>query len=788
MTGTDHLAAAISGGAASRDTADSGADSSHTGVIFASILAIALTAAYATARIGFANPAEPLLKTLGLSLFFVAGPYWISRGVRRSDGAPSAVWWASQEVITMALMLAVAVAGMFTPRGLPNPLLLFALVGAFLFLATLVHWWAFGRAVRRIALACGAAVFGLWCAGVVWGTRYKTPLFWETLAYRADIHHDPLYYASMANMIRNYGVPSTGLDGVPLINYHYGSSWLFAQWANLLEMDTLTFFSLGYPIIGIPFFFGALLLFVQRVRASVPPALPGSAGNRWGFWLVFSAGTIGLIPARALDAVAIWNRHVLISESYLFALPTFLLMLGTGMVFFSEPGFRPALPASNETVGERPLSVTSASVWRPVGGAGGSVISSLMFLLVAVPASLATLGFLKVSLMILMLALQLYLAARLGLWRRPLIILSIGLSVAVSAITYDAVSLDAHNRGLVPLAFIRAEIQGGWRQFFPVLHLLWSWLFVVLRLAEEKPGTPGALWRAWKENRLLDVEVVLLIAVLGVLPGLVVDIHGGSAIYFSDVQRWVALSFMLARTGYWLSLVRRGRSDSDYARSAELPLTHRFAAVRLSTVLMVIVFTPFMATLVLNTVRPPLAALRGNVELRRSLLAESAVADHLAGTRAASITNSAMLADGARRSEYYPLVATLRAIDALPLSEKKRTALFVPQAYTRFWRIFDSDRRCTFAPFVGPAASGLAMLDGMPPVGCTVTDQYNMAAYRARTREQQPADVADEALCRTSRRKGFQRVLVLEPGRDMNRSQSGTPVRRYIECRGKGRL
>jgi len=760
------------------DAAD--VDSRRTAVIFASTLALALTAAYATSRIGFANPAGPLLKTLGLSLFFIAGPLWICRAIRRSVGARSADWWASQEVITVGLMLTAAVAGMFVPSGLPNPLPLFAVAGAFLFSVTLVRWWAGGRVVGRIALAFGAAVFGLWCAGVVWGTRYKTPLFWETLAYRADIHHDPLYYASMANMIRTYGVPSTGLDGVPAIHYHYGSSWLFAQWANLLGMDTLTFYSMGYPIIGIPFFFGALLLFAQRIRATVPLSFPGSVGSDWVFWLVFSAGTIGLIPARALDAVGIWNRHVLISESYLFAVPTFLLMLGTGLVFFREQGFRPAPPASNETGAKRSPSTISAATGRQ--GVGGSVISSLVFLVLVVPASLAALGFLKVSLMILMLGVQVYFAARLGLWRRPLIMVAIVLSLAVSAITYDVVSLDAHNRGLIPLAFIRAEIQGGWRQFFPVLHLLWSWLFIALRMAEEKLGTPGSLRNAWKENRLLDVEVVLLVAVLGVLPGLVVDIHGGSAIYFSDVQRWVALGFVLARTGYWLSLVRHGRSASSYTRAADSPVTHRLAAVRLSTVFMMIVFTPFLVTLVLNTMRPPLAALRGNMKLRRSLLAGSAVGDRSADTRLVSVTNSTILMDGERRSEYYPLVAALRAVDALPLSEKKRTLLFIPQTYTQFWRIFDADRRCTFASFVGPAVSGLALLDGMPPVGCRVTDQYNMTAYRARTREQQPADVADDALCRRSRRRGFERVLVLAPG------PAGTPVRRYIECRWEDKL
>ena len=44
---------------------------------------------------------------------------------------------------------------------------------------------------------------------------------------------------------------------------------------------------------------------------------------------------------------------------------------------------------------------------------------------------------------------------------------------------------------------------------------------------------------------VLDAELVAVVAICGFLPGELITIHGGSAVYFSDVQRWVAAPLAL---------------------------------------------------------------------------------------------------------------------------------------------------------------------------------------------------------------------------------------------------
>jgi hypothetical protein len=76
-------------------------------------------------------------------------------------------------------------------------------------------------------------------------------------------------------------------------------------------------------------------------------------------------------------------------------------------------------------------------------------------------------------------------------------------------------------------------------------------------------------------------------------------------------------------------------------------------------------------------------------------------------------------------------------------------------------RAWEPDR-CSYIPLIVPATSGLALLDGMPPMDCDLTSHYGMTTYRRRTKPQLPAEVTATTLCAKARAKGFSRVLVLD--------------------------
>jgi hypothetical protein len=233
-------------------------DDRATVAVFGTIAASVIAGLYYAGRIGFENPARPIVATLGLSLFISVTPFlawWLSPRGHYDEPQP---WWRSQTFFTLIALAFSAVAGMAVPLTGVNAVWVLAALGFAAAMAAIVIWVKRGNPGLNLLFIAGAAVFAVWACSVAWSTRFKNPVFWETLEYRADVHHDPLYYVSMANSMRTYGVPSTGIDGVPFTPYHFGSAWLNSQWAYLTGTDVLAFYSLGPSVIVIPLFFCAV--------------------------------------------------------------------------------------------------------------------------------------------------------------------------------------------------------------------------------------------------------------------------------------------------------------------------------------------------------------------------------------------------------------------------------------------------------------------------------------------------------------------------------------------------
>ena len=82
-------------------------------------------------------------------------------------------------------------------------------------------------------------------------------------------YHDPLFHISISSMIKNYGVPSLGIDGLEEIRYHYGAHTWFAAISkatgvNLIRVYPLTVLALMYSML----FFSLTLMILLCFRSS----------------------------------------------------------------------------------------------------------------------------------------------------------------------------------------------------------------------------------------------------------------------------------------------------------------------------------------------------------------------------------------------------------------------------------------------------------------------------------------------------------------------------------------
>jgi hypothetical protein len=141
------------------------------------------------------------------------------------------------------------------------------------------------------------------------------------------------------------------------------------------------------------------------------------------------------------------------------------------------------------------------------------------------------------------------------------------------------------------------------------------------------------------------------------------------------------------------------------------------------------------------------------------------------------LANSELLARGLEASKNYLPVMELIALGDLPRSERRRTALFIPQSEPAYWTILKRPGACSFASHVAPALAAMTMVDGMPPYGCPLSKYYGLGFYPARAREQMAADTVPATLCRRIAPYGMLRVMTL------HFDQTGRATQRVDECR-----
>ncbi|MEO5588269.1 MAG: hypothetical protein ABIS03_01695 [Gemmatimonadaceae bacterium] len=674
-----------------------------------------------------------MTKSLGLAMFLINFPFAIRALLRRQSVRDS--WVTSYSAIWLVTIAVVPALGRLVPVTGMSPFPLIMLAGALSLVVSIVTWFRSVSWKSILGLVVGAGIFSSWAAGVVWGRIYKSPLFLEMLIADGKVHHDGVTLAAIANMIRTYHVSSPGLDGVPYLAYHWGTQWIFAQWANLVGLNLTELYNLVFPVTVIPIFYGAIVVFALEVRTALNRSTP-TTGSAMGaaFWIVFLSATVGFMPISGMEAIGVWTSNVLISESYTFAIPVALLFASLVITFWQE----------------RRGGVMS----------GDASMMDYLFVAIVLPAGIVTLGYLKISLMILAYIGVLFTALRVRAYRRlPLVAVAIVTTIFV-ALAFKQVSLVAHREGVVPLDFLKDYVPIKWWPFFPLLHVFWSVVYVGLRLHHLKARTLGDLVGLVRMRQILDVELVAVIAVLGLGPGLLLHINGGSAFYFSDVQRWLALALLLA--GAPMLLPRLG--------------SWRWTDLR--TIAIAFIALPLAISMARNSYYWTSRMLRSNSATRRTLYMSADGTVMPEGINALRLLRDPVkLQRGLENSRNYNPVMALLALDDLPLREKRRTAVFVPQSETRYWTILQRPGACMFSGFPVPSFTGMTMVDGMPPVGCELIPYYGLSRYPLRTAPQTVADTRRDALCARAGKLGFDRVLTLKF------DENGRMSREPIECR-----
>jgi hypothetical protein len=534
----------------------------------------------------------------------------------------------------------------------------------------------------------------------MWGSKfltyYSSPIFYEKL-FTGKVFIDPLFHGTVSNMFKNYGTSSTGLDGTVAFNYHYFSHWIFAQLSKLTNVNSLYFYQTGYPIIFVPLFFKFFLLIIKRISNPFKDTF----FNNNIFWLSILT-TFSFIFPKFIQERFFVSNFELISESYNLSL-TFSFITILMILFFVD----------NNNVNKS---------FR---------ITKQIFFLIFLPFLIYVIGFLKSSTMIVFVAILGYIFIRYNLFKKITYIISI-ISVTLSGfLTLKILSGTGFiNYGIDFFHFFKVVVMGRNKELiwpitlimFIFIYFFWAIIFIILKIIDLKKNGSGSFKIDFKLKKTISIEIVILTSIVGILPGIFFKFHGGSASYFSDIQRWLSIILLLS------FFIDKGYFKQKFLATAKKSLTIFFIFV---------MFISFLFNFYTET--------------------KSFLEDYLKNkTEFARISENQFNND---IEEYRKiLINKLLELDKLPISLKSKTLIYIPASNTIFWELKFFSKSLS-VPLMVPAISGIAMIDGLPARSQVYVLNFGYSSYKQF--EEIKYNKSVEEIFFKTRTLGFENLIIL---------------------------
>ena len=123
--------------------------------------------------------------------------------------------------------------------------------------------------------------------------------------------------------------------------------------------------------------------------------------------------------------------------------------------------------------------------------------------------------------------------------------------------------------------------------------------------------------------------------------------------------------------------------------------------------------------------------------------------------------NGPLLHAGLTKTQGFGAVFTLRSLAALSQDEKRHTLLVVPESVSSYWNVLQDRKLCSETSMIGTAISGIAMLDGQPPLDCQTSPTYQMTGYTMRRVAQTDEEISEAVLCARARKESMNSIILL---------------------------
>lgn len=716
--------------------------------IFSSLTAVTLSITYWICRLGFENNSiYPVIKTLGICLFIIFLSEFIRLIVYRYENQDSI--FLSDSFISFTGITGIILCGFFISIIKVNLCFIFVILGYFFFMAGIYNFVRNREKIKIVYIIAGF-LFALYIAGIIWGSGYHNPLFVELIVVASPPSIDTLFHANLTNIIKTYGIPSTGLDGLIYLPTHYGSHWIFAQLSKLLEIPPIIFYQLAYPVIFIPFLLKNIMSFSIEVKKYMNLKIHLD----FFFLIIFLIAFIGFLPKNISVYSSIWYWNIFISESYSLAFLFSFILFSLLIIFLRNVSLQNITTNKKEYV----------------------------FLYFLLPLFIGIIGFLKISLMFLWFIVYVYLFLRLGLYKNIKFSVSFFNSSLLFFIVYYMAKATVEtplriNNILSFFYFISSCANDGYFIYYFFGHYFWSWTLIYLLFCHKNIITLLDLKNSFLRREIIYLEIIGLLCIFGALPGIIVLLPYGAAgsFYFSDIQSWVSLGILLGILSVFLQ-------DWDQSKEKFIKSFREIRNIKIINIFIILIVFISLISFLFNFINPIKSFLEEQIKFRKKILiyCDENYNQKEFLLNVIETKNFLKIKDGINyiisapqkaleKNKNYQLLKLFEELEKLPLKEKKETLIYIPKTNNLYWNLLykpdikEEEWKNFYgkaSSFVAPAITGIAMIDGLPPVELCKEKYFGYVVYEFSNTEQ--LELNREELCHRVLDKGFSKVIIID--------------------------
>jgi|GEM_PF-4255438 len=686
------------------------------------------------------------IKVLCVSIFLLFTPLFINIFLRKVNCKKS--WFLSESAFFIYCLFIIIIFNNINNYIKLFILLIMGLSGCFSLIYLVIYFIKNNKIYKLLQIIIFIILFIILCFFIIslaWSDRTH-PFFIENFVNNNKIHQDTTYFMSISNLIKTHGFPCTGVDGIIHLKYHNFTFWLFMFFSNFLNMNIISFYLIGFQVIFIALFFKYLLYLIIGFREI---NCEDSNFNIvlllfliFGFVNIFSYKNIFIIVESQIVGFTLFFIFLLLllhsyrgyyNKKYknkiehalllCIIIPLFLnaatyskLSIGFfSIIIYIYIYIRFKLFIKRINVISLLITFISLYIFYYyfIRNRNVSINVNNFYDVINIYSQIFFKALLFYSILFFMVYLFIYFKTKLynKFISNFILFFSFIFVVLLVFLEFNIVNSAV-------LTILNLYNKNKMKLFSDVLFWSFLWVFIFFMIGQLKLNSFNKLIHSFKKIDTFYIEIIFILFMISFLPSfLFLSIPDITFRYFTYTVSFFALILISGNFSFKINL---NKLLAVYGLRKIISILKTFKVNEIFKLKYFINIKKYLAVLFKKRIF--------SLKIITCIIISLLILNIILKVTARKVKNVIASYNNniAQNKNYFDnngrlkLLRILQKLDKIPVDEKRKTLIFIPQSNRMFWDI-NSDYKIAIlwnysAPFIVPAFTGIAMINGKPPV------------------------------------------------------------------------